>query len=199
MIGKLKERLQREKIEQELLSIKLKELKSKQEEKFQLQDDLLKARVIVQEVAEKTQKQIEFHVSDLVTKALQSVFSESYEFKMKFVQRRNKTECDLFIVEKGNECDIFDAEGGGLANIVNFALRVAVWSLKRTSTVFILDEPMNNLSIDLQNKCSEMMKQLADKLGIQIIMISHLEKLITAADKVFAVRKVKGVSYVTSE
>src|SRR3989304_4465377 len=122
MIGNLEERLRKEKIQQELLSNNLSRLKAAQDKNLQLQNDLLKARVIVQTVAEQTQKQIEFHINDLITKALQSVFTEPYEFKMKFVQRRNKTECDFFIVENGNECDVFD-EGGGLANIVNFALR----------------------------------------------------------------------------
>jgi len=189
----LKERLTKEKSERDFLISQIKEKKVFLEDNLKEQDKLLKARALVQIVAEETQKQIEFHINTLVTKALQSVFNCPYEFKMQFVQRRNKTECDFMLMNNGKDCYSFK---GGIKDVCNFAIVVATWSLKRTRKLLILDEPFRFLSIDLQNKCSEMMKQLSEKLGIQIIMISHLPNIITSCDKTINIVNVKGVSIV---
>lgn len=57
-------------------------------------DNLLKARSVVQIVAEQTQKKLEYHISNLVSMALASVFPEPYVFNLRFVQKRNKTEAE---------------------------------------------------------------------------------------------------------
>lgn len=153
-----------------------------------------KARVIAQIVAQSVQKNLEFQVSNLVSTALASVFPDSYEFKLSFVERRNKTECDLFFVKNGQECDPMTASGGGVLDVTNFALRVAIWAIKKTRNLFILDEPFRFVSIDLQEKCSQMVKEISDKLGIQIIMVSHLPNIISSADKIINITNKKGIS-----
>jgi DNA repair exonuclease SbcCD ATPase subunit len=54
-----------------------------------------------------------------------------------------------------------------------------------------LDEPFKNLSKDLQSKAGEILKLLSQKLGIQIIMITHEQELMEIADKTFEIQKVK--------
>ena len=44
------------------------------------------------------------------------------------------------------------------------------------------------LSRDLHHKAAEMLKEISEKLGLQIIMVTHSEELIEAADKVFTIR-----------
>jgi len=163
----------------------------------QEQDHCLQARALVQKVAEETQQKIEYHISNLVSMALASVFPDPYEFLVRFVQRRNRTECDLLFVKNGEECDPLTAAGGGAIDVAGFALRVAVWSLKKTRNVFILDEPFRFLSVDLQAKCSAMIKEISEKLKIQIIMVSHLTTLTSNADKVFHIENRKGESFVS--
>jgi len=159
--------------------------------------DCQKARAIVQKVAEDCQKKIEFQISNLVSLALASVFPDPYEFKVSFVQRRNRTECDLLFVKNDEECEPLTAAGGGVVDIASFALRVAIWSLKKTRPTFILDEPAKFVSVDLQSKVSAMLKELSEKLKIQIIMVSHLPEIIWSADKIFRVENIKGESKIT--
>ncbi len=159
--------------------------------------DCQKARAIVQKVAEDCQKKIEFQISNLVSLALASVFPDPYEFKVSFVQRRNRTECDLLFVKNDEECEPLTAAGGGVVDIASFALRVAIWSLKKTRPTFILDEPAKFVSVDLQNKVSAMLKELSEKLKIQIIMVSHLPEIVWSADKIFRVENIKGESKIT--
>ena len=159
--------------------------------------DCQKARAIVQKVAEDCQKKIEFQISNLVSLALASVFPDPYEFKVSFVQRRNRTECDLLFVKNDEECEPLTAAGGGVVDIASFALRVAIWSLKKTRPTFILDEPAKFVSVDLQSKVSAMLKELSEKLKIQIIMVSHLPEIVWSADKIFRVENIKGESKIT--
>jgi DNA repair exonuclease SbcCD ATPase subunit len=88
-------------------------------------------------------------------------------------------------------------DGGGAKDIASIALRMAVWSICKTRALMILDEPCKFLSRGLQTKASEMLKMMSTELGIQIIMVSHVEEMITAADKVINVEKVDGISRVT--
>ena len=59
-----------------------------------------KAREIIREVGLQTQQQLQFHISDVTSLALESVFNDPYQLKVDFVQRRNKTECDLLFVKR---------------------------------------------------------------------------------------------------
>src|SRR5512133_3529542 len=63
------------------------------------------AREVIREVGLKTQQQLQFHISDITSLALEAVFEEPYQLKVEFVQRRNKTECDLKFVRGPSELD----------------------------------------------------------------------------------------------
>ena len=149
---------------------------------------------LIQKAAQETQQQLEYHISNIVTLALTTVFDESYGFVARFVIRRNSTECDLLLIKDGQEMSPMDAVGGGVIDIISFALRIAYWSMKPNRPVFILDEPFRFLSVDLQERASEMIKTISSELGLQIIMVSHLPNIIGSADKIFNVKQIKGKS-----
>ena len=157
--------------------------------------DLLKVRALFQQAAEMTQKQLEFHISGLVSTALAAIWDNPYEFLIEFIQRRGKTEADLWLVRNGSKIKPIDASGGGVVDVVSLALRMAFWSLtKETRPLLILDEPFRNLSDNLQSKAADMLKMLSEKLGLQVLMISHIQKLVDCADKIFKVKFVKDQS-----
>ena len=148
---------------------------------------------VVKKVGLKTQQSLQYHISDTVSMALNSVFDDPYTMSVEFVERRGKTECDL-LFQRGNQfIDPLSASGGGAVDVASFALRVASWSMQfpKTRNVLLLDEPFKNLSEGLLPKASEMLKQVSDKLGLQTIMITHSEALIESADKVFQIQKQK--------
>jgi DNA repair exonuclease SbcCD ATPase subunit len=157
-----------------------------------------KAREIVREVGLKTQQQLQYHISDITSLALESIFDEPYELKVEFVERRNKTECDLLFVRNGERIDPISASGGGAVDVAAFALRIASWSMKRPRTrpVIVMDEPLRFLSEDLQEKASLMIKELSKKLKLQFVIITHEPTLATYADKEFRVTIKNGISNV---
>ena len=157
------------------------------------------AREVIREVGLKTQSQLSFHISDITSLALDAVFNDPYSLVAEFVQRRNKTECDLYFERDGNRVDPLSASGGGAVDVAAFALRVASWSMQRpkSRSTLILDEPLRFLSADHQEKASVMIKELSKKLGIQFIIITHEPILASYADKIFEVKIRKGVSEIS--
>jgi len=146
----------------------------------------------------KTQQQLQFHISDITSLALEAVFPDPYELKVEFVQRRNKTECDLLFVRDDMEIDPIEASGVGAIDVAAFALRIASWSMMRphSRNVIILDEPFRFLSTNYQEQASNMIKEISDKLGLQFIIITHEENLTPSADRIFQVKKRGKVSKV---
>jgi len=171
-------------------SLLMESLEEKQEEQAELEqeiEDIRKAQAILQTAAEKTQEKIEIHLSSIVTLALETVFREPYKFITKFVSRRGKTECDLMLEKNDVQMSPEFSSGGGVMDVVSFALRIAYWKLEHTSSVIVLDEPFKMLSQDLVPRICEILKMISKSFGIQLIIVTHIEKLTECADKVFRV------------
>jgi len=156
------------------------------------------AREIIRKVGMETQNSLSFHINDIVSLALDSVFDNPYQFAVDFVNRRNKTECDLYFVRDGNRIDPLTASGVGAVDVASFALRIASWSMARprTDNVIILDEPFRFLSENYQEQASLMLREISQKLGIQFIIVTHEVTLTTSADRIFEVSIRKGISQI---
>lgn len=156
------------------------------------------AKVILQLVAQKTQQELEYQVSEIITLALNAIFDDPYEFKIEFIVKRGKTEANIIFVRDGHKFDPMEDTGGGVVDIASFALRIALWNLSmpKSRNTIILDEPFKHLSVqgDLQKKAGEMLSMLSKKLNIQFIMVTHNQELIQASDKVFEVKQIHGIS-----
>lgn len=157
---------------------------------------LEKAHAIIKQVGLETQQQLKVHISDITSLALDSVFDEPYKLVLDFVERRDKTECDILFEKDGSYIDPLTAAGGGVVDLAAFALRIASWAMRtpRTRNTIILDEPFKHLSKDLHDRASQMIQNLSKQLGIQFIIVTHEPALSQFADKVFEVKQRKGVS-----
>lgn len=156
------------------------------------------AQEIIQIVAKSTQEELRYNINDLVSLAMASVFEDPYKFELSFVIRRGRTEADLWFERGGERIHPLTASGGGVVDVVGFALRVALWALSRPRSIssLVLDEPFKHLSVDLQSQAGRMLKEVSQRLGLQIIMVSHVPDLMESADRVFEVQLKNGVSVV---
>lgn len=161
-------------------------------------ENLTRAQVIVQKVAQSTQKELEYHVSELGTLALDAVFPEPYKLHVDFVLRRNRTEADVSFSRGKTRIDPMTASGCGAVDIAAFGLRLSLWTLEnpRSRNVVIFDEPFRFLSRDLQPRAGQLLKELSKRLKLQMIIVTHDDALIDAADRVFQVTQKKRVSRV---
>lgn len=153
---------------------------------------LEQAQAFLQKVAQDTQSQLKFQIEDIVNLALETCFPNEYQFQLQFNIARGKTDAELvFLSQKtGRVIDPMNASGGGVVDLTAFALRIASYALEQdVDNVIILDEPFRFISRDLQARAGEILKTLSEKLGLQILMVTHIVEMIDIADKVFEVKK----------
>jgi DNA repair exonuclease SbcCD ATPase subunit len=194
MIAELDSRLQRKQGERDTVIRQLADAQGKLSAVTNRQQHIEEAQQVLQLVAQKTQEGVVLHISDIVTAALDAVFEDTaYGFQIEFMQKRGKTEAELYFERGGERIDPMTASGGGPVDVAAFALRVALWSLLRRSSgiadTIVLDEPFRFLSRDLQSKAGQMLKMLSEKLGVQFIFVTHVQDLVDSADRVFEVSK----------
>lgn len=127
------------------------------------------------------QEKVHHQIGLFVSRALHIVFEERYEFRIRFVERRKQTEAELELLLDGVAVDPMTATGGGVVDIIAFALRLACLRLSRPSAepILILDEPFKFVSRDRLPFVKKMLEELSQEAGIQILMVTHLPLLAT--------------------
>ena len=196
-IQNLRNKLEQKKGQRERIQSDIKETEDRIEQNGEELKRHEKAREIIRTVGLSTQQELQYNISEITSLALNSVLNDPYELSVEFVQRRNKTECDLWFKKNGEKINPYYG-GGGPMDVASFALRVASWSMQtpRSRNVLVLDEPFRFLSRNLQGRASQMLSEISEKLGLQIIAVTHEERLIEEADKKFEVELKDGISHV---
>lgn len=151
---------------------------------------------ILREAGEGVRRKLFRRLSQTVTFALRDIFGEkAYRFKVnsRFTGKKMSIE---FILKRGRkEFDPLESVGHGVADIISFALRVALLSMKTGTkrAVLILDEPFRNVSEDYRERVGQFLRKVCTETGVQIIMSTHIKEFAEAADKVFTISKgIKG-------
>lgn len=153
---------------------------------------------IIYHVAKQTQENLSYNLETFVTNGIKSVVPDSFDFRLDWDIKNNRTQCEISLVSKeGAKLSPRQDAEGTINDVVSVVLRIAVWTLggiNKTSPVFILDEPSRFVSAKYRANFSEMLKSLCDKLGIQIITVTHTEEIMESADKIFPIIKKDGIS-----
>jgi len=140
------------------------------------------AQEVIQQVAEGVQRVAHERISVVVTRCLETVFpNDPYEFNIKFERKRGKTEANLIFTRGGNDLDPLDSSGGGAIDVAAFALRLSCLMLTRPklTSLTIMDEPFKFVSEEYRDGVKSMLLELSQELGIQFIMITHINELKT--------------------
>ena len=139
-----------------------------------LSNALQQIQGIVQQLSQATQQRAHQRISSVVSSCLSAVFDDPYEFKIKFVQRRGKTEADLVFCRDGLELsDPLNELGGGVIDVAAFALRMAciLLSKPKKRRLIVLDEPFKNIRGEENKKrTKDMLIRMANEMGIQVII-----------------------------
>lgn len=159
-------------------------------------EKVLKSISVCQNVATEVQKQLSVKIDTIVNLALTTCFGDEYTFKLNYVPARGKTEVEFLLLQNGKEIDPTMQCGGGLTDILVFALRIAVYNISHTDNVMIFDEPMKFLSKGFREKASELVHTLSERINIQFIEVTHITEMMENSDKRFVIKKINGVSEV---
>jgi DNA repair exonuclease SbcCD ATPase subunit len=157
------------------------------------------AKAIIQKVAKATQQQLEYYISELVTLGFASVFPRPYEFGVTFEEKRGKTECRMRFLRDGKEVNPLYGSGGGPLDIAAATMRFTIYSLNKTHPIIGFDEPFRFLSKDLHQSAGEMLKEVSEKLNLQILITTHSEDLADQADKKIEFGIQNGMTYIKND
>jgi len=137
---------------------------------------ILMAQSHIQALAQETQKQAHKQITRVVSKCLSSVFQEPYEFKIKFEQRRGRTEADFVFFRNGYEVDP-KLTSGGVRDVAALALRLAclIMTQPPARRFIALDEPWKGVSSLNRERVALLIESLAKELKVQFLIVTHDE------------------------
>jgi len=165
-------------------------------------DTLARASAVLTSIGEERQAEVQKQIETLVTKGLQTIFSDDLSFHLVSTVRHNRPEVD-FIVRStiGStrvDTPVLDARGGGLSATVGFLLRAVILLLdaQRNGQVLFLDETFSHVSAEYEGRLAEFIRELVDKTNMQIIMVTHSEAFSDVADVKHRFRLVNGATVV---
>lgn len=152
----------------------------------QLKDDeetYTKAVELLSMVQKVTRDKIKEGFETIVTHALNYIFeSNEYKFVLDFNRRGNLQTLDFNVKtpEKDEALDLLDTSGGGVINIVSFALRIVLMEVcsPKINGFVMLDETFANLSAEYQPLASAFLEEINKRFKRQIIMITHSNEFI---------------------
>jgi DNA repair exonuclease SbcCD ATPase subunit len=137
-----------------------------------------------EERQEATQRQLE----GLVSRGLQSVFDENTSFHMVQTIKANQPVIEFVIrTSYGDsvvDTPVMEARGGGMAATVGFMLRLVVMLLTPNARrILFLDETFGHVSAEYEPRLAEFLREVADKAGVQLFLVTHSDAYSDAADK----------------
>lgn len=141
--------------------------------------DHKEAQQVAQEAARVAQEASHTQIAQIVSRCLQSVFNEPYEFKIVFDKKRGKTQARFVFMLEGEEVDPLRNSAGGEVDVASFALRLAALMLHKPGLrrLLVLDESFKHLSRPFRPRVAQLLEELSEELGVQILLVTHSPEL----------------------
>lgn len=158
----------------------------------ELADELERVTTLFNSLGEDRQNAAQDKIEGIVTSGLQMIFDESLSFHIVQSTKAKAANVDFvvrttlpnMVVETG----VLDARGGGVASIIGFLLRLVVMLLERgphADNILVLDETFAHVSDEYLEPLGQFLREIVDKTGVQIVMVTHQPSFAEHADSVY--------------
>lgn len=136
-------------------------------------------------------------VECVITDALKEIYGNEYSINFDYTMKRNKTSVDIYLVKHTEFGDIIrkqDGYGGGVSDIISLPLKLLVlMALQKNEKILIADEPGKHMD-ERVDKFGFFLKNVSEKLGVQIIILTHFESMKEFADSIYDVRMIDKIT-----
>lgn len=153
--------------------------------------------------ADERQEKVQRRIETLVTHGLETIFDEPMTFHVLSEQKANRTEVSFAlrspVGDQMVETPILDARGGGVAAVVGFLLRLIITLLRKDQPLLVCDESFAQVSAGFEPKVAEFIKELVDKTGVQIVLVTHSDVYAEHADRVYRFSKKDGKTVIQAD
>lgn len=170
-----------------------KKISSLQEEIETHQDNLrlgIEAINFIQKAANHERSLIKDKIQSVITDALKQIYGEQYSITFDYTMKRNKTSVDIYLTKHTKLGDIVRKQGGfggGVSDVISLPLKLLVLlALQTNDKVLIADEPGKHMD-ERVDKFGYFLRNVCDKLGVQLIVLTHHECLSQFANSVYQV------------
>ena len=189
------------------LALLQKQQSDKQTELVQVKEDIetwQQVQLLLSKVSEFSREQLKLRIEETVTAALQAIFCEDQiRFQVDIRNINGKPAAEWSVISSYGDLPVAanpeDGRGGGIADVVSLALRLALLELARPKPQgpVVLDEPGKMISKEYLSNVAEFLKKYLEQTGRQGILVTHHEALAEVANVSYRVSQTNGVSEVT--
>lgn len=149
-----------------------------------------KAATLLNQFSDEKQDEVVAIIEAITSEGLSEVFGESIELTITKEIKARRTEMVVKVRTGDLETSIMDARGGGLAAVAGFLLRACVILLTPGARrALFLDEVFAHLSEDYVPRMAEFLRELCERTGLQILLVTHQPEFAEAAPKVYRIEK----------
>lgn len=196
--------------------IKLKGVKEQLEKQIKEEEDALvdlqdeqklnsqASLFMLSEIVERRQNQLNA-IQSIATSALQQIYGDEYSLKFDTFEEQRKDGVNNFRIEikivsphNGEEMEtgLLNERGGGLIEVVSFALRIAALKWLKYNGPILLDEAWKSMSNDYKiDQVVQFLREVTDSTGRQVILVTHMfDKFGPEADNIVRITKNDGVA-----
>jgi DNA repair exonuclease SbcCD ATPase subunit len=159
---------------------------------------------MLSEIVERRQNQLDV-IQSIATSALQQIYGDEYSLKFDTFEEQRKDGVNNFRIEikivsphngENMETGLLNERGGGLIEVVSFALRIAALKWLKYNGPILLDEAWKSMSNDYKiDQVVQFLKEVTDSTGRQVILVTHMfDKFGPEADNIVCITKNDGVA-----
>lgn len=126
-------------------------------------------------------------VANLVTAGVQDVFETDWEVLLIEEQKHGQRSLDIILKQGDIEASVPDGCGGGVSQVISVLVQIALVYLLRSKVqqIVFLDESLSHLARNYHPAAARVLKQVAEDLNIQIVLVAHSELLLAEADMAY--------------
>jgi DNA repair exonuclease SbcCD ATPase subunit len=160
------------------------------------------AAAFVEASVRTTRQSVLNDLQTIVNDALTAVYGEDgprLEFELSV--KRERTAITPMFLQKTGELEArrkAEGLGCGVSDVAALILRLVLLKASGAEPVLVVDEPFRFLGVTQIPPASELLHRISSQLGIQVIMTTHDDATIEAADRTFCLTKENDAVVVTT-
>ena len=144
----------------------------------------------IEKAANNQRSLIKDKIESVITDALKEIYGDEYEITFDYTMKRNKTSVDIYLTKHTKLGDIVRKQGGfggGVSDVISLPLKLLVLlALQTNDKILIADEPGKHMDQRV-DKFGYFLRNICDKLGVQLIVLTHHQCLSEFANSVYEV------------